>query len=280
MRRRILILLAALLLAGISGTAILSYARSADRRALSGNQGIWVLVAKQRIPVDTLGSAIRERGLTERMLVPAKTVPDGALTVWDPDLDELRLAAPLEPSQLLMRPLFQPVPKAGPSPSRRMTVPKGRLAVSVALTVAPQVAGDVEPGDRVAVYASCTLEISGGELDGTQDELTRLLLPNAQVIAIGEAPSPTTPAPAPSVTVPADAGASAAASPSPSPSSRYDTAPASASLQRYVATLSVDAEDAQRLVHATQQCRLYLAILGPKATPTIGEAISSRELFQ
>ena len=53
-----------------------------------------------------------------------------------------------------------------------------------------------------------------------------------------------------------------------------------ASLQRYVATLSVDAEDAQRLVHATQQCQLYLAILGPKATPTIGQPISSRELFQ
>ncbi|BBH67334.1 hypothetical protein ACTI_40190 [Actinoplanes sp. OR16] len=278
MRRRILILLAALLLAGISGTAVLSYARSADRRALSGNQGIWVLVAKQRIPVDTLGAVIREKGLTERILVPAKTVPQGAVTVWDPDLDELRLAAPLEPSQLLMRPLFQPVVKVSPSPSRRMVVPKGRLAVSVALTVAPQVAGDVEPGDDVAVYASCLFEIWGGEFDGKQDKLTRLLLPDARVIAIGEAQAPATPTPSATT---ADPAASAGASPSPSASGKYDTKPSSAeSLQRYVATLSVDAEDAQRLVHAAQQCSLYLAILGPKATPTIGDPINSRELFQ
>ncbi|WP_433829953.1 RcpC/CpaB family pilus assembly protein [Actinoplanes sp. CA-015351] len=279
MRRRILILLAALLLAGISGTAVLSYARSADRRALSGNQGLWVLVAKQRIPADTLGSAIREKGLTERILVPAKTVPDGALTVWDPDLDKLRLTAPLERSQLLMRPLFQSPVKASPSPTRRIKVPKGRLAVSVALSVAPQVAGDLEPGDTVAVYASCMLDIVGGELDGKQDKRTRLLLPDAKVITIGEAPTPATPAPA---TPSATAVASADASPSPSATSKYDTSPGTTSttLQRYVATLSVDATDAQRLIHATQQCALYLALLGPKATPTVGEWVNSQELFE
>ncbi|MBB2941251.1 pilus assembly protein CpaB [Actinoplanes lutulentus] len=277
MRRRILILLAALLLAGISGTAVLSYARSADRRALSGNQGLWVLVAKQRIPADTLGSAIREQGLTERILVPAKTVPDGALTVWDPDLDKLRLTAPLERSQLLMRPLFQTQVKVSPTPSRRIKVPKGRLAVSVALNVAPQVGGDVEPGDKVAVYASCMFDIIGGELDGKQDRRTRLLLPDAKVITIGEAPAPTTPAP---TTPTPTATTSVTASPSPSASGKYDTAPSTTSLQRYVATLSVDATDAQRLIHATQQCWLYLALLGPKATPTVGEWVNSQELFE
>ena len=105
MRRRVLILLAALLLAGISATAILSYVRGADRRALEGKQGVWVLVATERIPAGTAGSDVRK--LTERILVPAETVPDGTLTSWDSALDGLRLAAALEPSQLLMRPLFR-----------------------------------------------------------------------------------------------------------------------------------------------------------------------------
>jgi pilus assembly protein CpaB len=277
MRRRILILLAALLLAGISGTAVLSYARSADRRALSGNQGIWVLVAKQRIPADTLGSAIREQALTERILVPAKTVPDGAITVWDPAFDTLRLATPLERTQLLMRTFFQPVVKASPSPTRRIKVPKGRLAVSVALNAAPQVGGDVEPGDKVTVFASCMFDIIGGPMDGKQDRRTRVLLPTVTVITIGEAPSPATPTPS----TPSAAPAASGASPSPSPTSKYDTAPSTTeTLQRYIATLSVDAEDAPKLVHATQQCWLYLALLGPKATASAGDWVDSQELFE
>ncbi|GIE28405.1 hypothetical protein Ait01nite_014500 [Actinoplanes italicus] len=258
MRRRVLILLAALLLAGISATAIVSYVRGADRRALEGKQGVWVLVARERIPAETVGAEVRK--LTERILVPAETVPAGTLTSWDPVLDDLRLAAVLEPSQLLMRPLFR---TAAPSaaPSRRLAVPRDKLAVTVALSIAPQVAGDVSTGDQVTVYSSCPLEPAAGD----PPPRTRALVPRTRVLAIGEAPEPGTPSPS--------AGAAAEVLPEPTPTTRPDT-------ERYVVTLAVGPTDAQRLVHASRYCALYLAMPGTSVQVTPGGGVDTDGLYR
>jgi pilus assembly protein CpaB len=258
-RRRVLILFAAVLLAVISGVSLLSYVRGADRRAVAGKQGVSVLIATQRIPADTSGADVRK--LTESILVPAETVPTGALTSWDSSLDGLRLTAPMEASQLLLRPLFQtPTPSA--SPSRRLTVPPDRLAVTVALSIAPQVAGDVTTGDEVTVYASCPLEPK----DTDPPPQTRALLPRTEVIAIGEAPEP-----------------AAGSSPGPSASQQSDLlgtgdGPAVTG-ERYVVTLAVGATDAQRLVHASRYCALYLAMLGATVKVTPGGGVDTDGLY-
>lgn len=258
MRRRVLILLAALLLAVMSGTALLSYLHSADRRAVEGKQGVWVLVATRHVPAGTPGADVQK--LTSRILVPAETVPDGALTGWDSALDELRLSAPLETSQLLLRPLFQ-MPAPEPSASRRITVPGDKLAVTVALSIAPQVAGDVSAGDDVTVYASCPLE----PRDDDPPPRTRALLPRTRVIVIGESPEPAVAAPSVSAsqqTQILDAGGGPAADG-----------------ERYVVTLAVGPKDAQRLVHAARYCALYLALLGPTVTVTPGGGVDTDGLY-
>jgi pilus assembly protein CpaB len=264
MRRRVLILLAALLLAGVSGVAILAYAHSADRRALNGIRGVWVLVAKQRIPAGTKGAEIRAKGLTERILVPAETVPQGTLTSWTDDLDRLTLAATAERKQLLMRPLFQAPGPTASAPARNFKVPEGQLAVTVQLSVPQQVAGNVIAGDKVAVFGTFPATAQKAE-----DQTTRLLLPRAVVISIGEALAPATITPAPT--------------PSPSPSVSESASPAPTMTQgtyiRYVVTLAVDAEDAQRLVHAARTGLLYLAMLGPDATATPGPGVDISGLF-
>ncbi|XVU21799.1 Flp pilus assembly protein CpaB [Actinoplanes sp. CA-054009] len=262
MRRRVLILLAALLLAGISGVAILAYAHSADRRALNGVKGVWVLVAKQRIPAGTKGADIKAKGLAERVLMPAQTVPEGTLTSWTSDLDRLVLSAPAERKQLLMRPLFQAATPSASASTRGFTVPKGMLAVTVELSVPTQVAGNVVAGDRVAVYGTFPVTAQRAE-----DKTTRLLLPRAVVISIGEALAPdVTPQPTPA--------------PSASPSAT-SAAPGSSQEEyiRYVATLAVDSEDAQRLVHAARTGLLYLAMLGPEATAVPGPGVDISGLF-
>ncbi|XVV08998.1 Flp pilus assembly protein CpaB [Actinoplanes sp. CA-131856] len=264
MRRRVLILLAALLLAGISGVAILAYAHSADRRALNGVKGVWVLVAKQRIPAGTKGSDIRAKGMAERVLMPARTVPEGTLTSWTSDLDRLTLSATAERKQLLMRPLFQSAQPSASASTRGFTVPKGMLAVTVELSVPTQVAGNVIAGDRVAVYGTFPASAQSSE-----EQTTRLLLPRAVVISIGEALAPDitpqpTPTPAPSASL------------SPS-ATRAGTS--QATYARYVATLAVDSEDAQRLVHAARTGLLYLAMLGPEATAVPGPGVDISGLF-
>lgn len=258
MRRRIVILLAALLLAVLSGVAVMSYARSADRRAVDGMQGVWVLVAKERIPAQTSGADIRAKRLTERLLVPAETVPKGALTAWDPALDGMWLAAALEPSQMLMRPLFQSS-SAVAGQRRPIAVPDRQLALTVALSVAPQVAGTVAADDQVAVYSTCPQVPTTDE-----EQRTTVLLPRARVIMIGEAPTP---------------DATVGASPAPTDTAAVGS-PAAGQTDRYVVTLAVSQADAPRLVHATRTCLLYLALLGPSATVTRGPGVDTTGLFR
>ncbi|WP_430787548.1 RcpC/CpaB family pilus assembly protein [Actinoplanes sp. G11-F43] len=264
MRRRVLILLAALLLAFVSGAAIIAYVRGADKRAVEGKQGVWVLIARERIPADTVGSDVKN--LTERILVPNETVPVGALTTWEAALDGLRLTAPLEKSQLLMRALFQ---KDGPAASgpRRYTVPTDMLAVTVALSVAPQVAGDVTAGDQVTVYGTCPLQ---PDSDSPGPPKTRPLLPRAQVMVIGEAPEvdPTTPAPV----VPSGSA-------TPEPEETEDDKQKSGKYERYVVSLAVTPKDAQRLIHASKYCGLYLALLGATVKVTPGDGVDTKGLF-
>ena len=59
MRRRILILLAAAVLAMVSVAAVVAYARGADRRALDGREGRYVLLATAAIPAGTTLGDIR-----------------------------------------------------------------------------------------------------------------------------------------------------------------------------------------------------------------------------
>ncbi|GAA2674075.1 RcpC/CpaB family pilus assembly protein [Actinoplanes palleronii] len=278
MRRRVLILLAALLLAGISGLAVLSYARSADRRALSGKEGTWVLVAKQRIPVNTSGAEIRSRGLTERLLVPTVTVPTGALSAWDGALDKLRLAADLQPKQLLMKTLFQPAPPA-PSHTERIPVPRKSLAVSVLLNVAPQVAGNITPGDLVAVYYTYDVKVTTTAGQSETIPMTQLLLAKARVITIGESLPlpPTTPPPSGTgwVTPTPDPSNSSGAVAGNVNQAMASNAPTVAGILRYVVTLAVNDKDSLRLVHAVQSGKLYLALLGPNATSSAYPAVDT-----
>jgi pilus assembly protein CpaB len=253
-RRRILILATATMLAILSGLAVLAYAGSADRRALNGREGKWVLLATGTIPANTTAAQIRNRQLVRQVLMPAETVPSGALSKIDPALDNLSLNAPLQPDQMLMRRQFET--PATPSPSPTFRVPNGKVAVSVMLSVAPQVAGNVRPGDDVTVF--CMVKSKDKRYPDDLRKYTIVLIPKALVITVGEAPVATaTPTAVPS------ASATAALSSGLIPDATTDTG---STLQRYVVTLAVDQNDAQNLITGAGQNSLYLGKLGADAT--------------
>jgi pilus assembly protein CpaB len=252
MKRRLLILAAAAILAVFSGLAVLAYAGSADRRALNGRQGTWVLLATGTIPANTTIAQIRSRQLVRQVLMPAETVPSGAVSKLEPAQDALALNAALQPDQMILRGQFE-TPTA-PSPSPTFTVPKGKIAVSVTLAVAPQVAGNVQPGDNVAVF--CMVKVKDKNYPDDLRKFTVVLIPRATVITVGEAPESTpTAVPGPSATATLSSGLI--------PDATTDT---STSLQRYVVTLSVDQTDAQNLITGAGQNSLYLGKLGADAT--------------
>jgi pilus assembly protein CpaB len=254
MRRRVLILAAAAILAVFSGLAVIAYAKSADRRALTGREGKWVLLATGTIPAHTTVAQIRSRGLVRQVLMPAETVPSGSLPKLEPAQDSLSLNTSLQADQILMRGQFQT--PTTPTPSPTFKVPNGKIAVSVLLSVAPQVAGNVGPGDDVAVF--CMVKAKDKRFPDDLRKWTITLIPKATVITVGEAPEASpTPTPTPS------ASATGALSSGLVPDATTDT---STGLQRYVVTLAVDESDAQNLITGAQQNSLYLGRLGTDAT--------------
>lgn len=254
MRRRILILLAAAVLALTSGVGVLGYARSADERALKGQEAVWVLLATETIPAGTSGADIRAGKLYRQVRMPAATVPSGALARLDQNLDGMRLTSALQPDQMLMSGHFANL-SATPSPAPTFEIPRNRLAVSVALSIAPQVAGNVDPGDEVAVFATYP---RAGSTEETRRR-TFALLPRVRVISVGErpaTPSPTTVAPTPDPS----------ASPSDDEDEDDDRTRATERLERYVVTLSVTQQEAQMLITTQYTSNLQLALLGPGAS--------------
>jgi pilus assembly protein CpaB len=246
MRRRILIVLVALALAGLSAMAVLVYARGADRRAVADRQGVYVLLAHDRIPRGTSAGQIRAGKLAERVLMPSETVPDGALDVMSAGLDPLRLSADLAPDQMLMRGMFttdeQTAAQAG--------VPDDKLAVSIEVTMAPGVAEKVTSGDAVTVFVTYPKDFP------PSSQKTRVLLPKATVISIATGP--------PSDVTP---------SPSASRSTKRDTT-------SYPATLAVDQDEATRLVHAAQTGLIYLGLVGVEATIEPSPAVDYTNIWR
>jgi pilus assembly protein CpaB len=249
MRRRVLILVAAALLAMLSGLAVLAYAGTSDRRALQGRQGTWVLLATGTIPAHTTIAQIRSRRLVRQVLMPVATVPSGAVSKLEPSMDDLVLNAPLQPDQMLLR--GQLDSSVTPHATPTFVVPKGRIAVSVLLNIAPQVAGNVQPGDSVAVFS--LVKQKDSHYPDNLHKFTVVLIPKATVITVGEAP-------AAAATPTSTASASPSPSPNPTATATDDT------LQRYVVTLAVDQADAEVLITGAGDNSLYLGKLGANAT--------------
>ncbi|MFI5936851.1 Flp pilus assembly protein CpaB [Actinoplanes sp. NPDC051494] len=245
MRRRILIALAALVLAGLSGVSMLLYARGVDQRAVDGRRAVSVLLADKRIAAGTTGAEIKRLKLARTVVMPAETVPEGTLDVLGADLDRLRLTADLAPQQLLMRGLFS---SADPGSASTVGVPDGQLGVSVEVGMAPGVAAKVASGDRVTVFVT----YPKGQPPGAQK--TRVLLTAVTVISITSGqPSDVRPT--------------------------TSTTKSSAAGRTYPVTLAVDQQDATRLVHAAQTAELYLGLLGAGAEVTPSAAVDLDSLW-
>ncbi|GAB1640782.1 RcpC/CpaB family pilus assembly protein [Krasilnikovia sp. MM14-A1259] len=268
MRRRLLAVLVAAVLAGVGCLAVLTYVRGADQRALAGRKAVWVLISKQRIPAGTSAAAIRRGGYTERVAMPAETVPATALAEMDAQLDTLALTADLPPSQLLLRGMF-----AEPSEvTGGLAVPDGKLAVSVQVTAAGRVAGYVRPGSRVAVFSTFTMREGRGRVpagDGLSsghdyNQATRVLLPRVDVIAVGER----------GVAGAATAGDTAAAS-----DSTASAGSAAKSAVTMLVTVAVSQQEAEKLVHVSLTGTLSLALLDDTATVEPDAGVDNNSLF-
>ncbi|MGE5133158.1 MAG: RcpC/CpaB family pilus assembly protein [Gemmatimonadota bacterium] len=254
MKRRVLTVLLAVLLAVIGTGAVLAYVRQADARALAGQKAVRVLVAQQQIPAGTAaGAAFRDGMLTSEVL-PASSVPAEAVGSVGPGLAGLVSSTDIPSGQVLLRPMLVPAAQV----TGALAIPAGMVAVTISLCIPEAVAGNLHPGSQVAVFTTAgTAATGGGGLtasagcSGQHQQQgaaahSRLVLPSVEVLSTGQA------------TAAAPAGSAAASSTASAQSSSSSAGPGQGGM---LVTLAVTQANAARLIQLTVTGLPYLALV-------------------
>jgi pilus assembly protein CpaB len=253
LKRRVLTVILAIVLAVLGTAGVLAYVHKADSRALDGMRPVSVLVAQSQIAAGTTANSATGQGLLRSESLPASSVPLNAVRSITPGLGSLVMSARVQPGQVLLRPMLVTVAQL----TGGVALPAGMLAVSVNLCLPEAVAENLGPGSEVEVLdtvapGTSTLtagpNCSGPHLQQANGHArTLVVLPRVQVLSVGPA-----------------GGTGNTSSTSTSVFSRSTSDPSSASSSQpgnVLVTLAVTQPAALRLVQITEAGLPYLALL-------------------
>ncbi len=146
MDRRKALLVVAAVIAAVGTLLVFLYVRGADNRADERYGAVNVLrVVKDIAPGETVEAA-QAAGKIETSSVSQKDLLPNALTGIEPVTGKVAVTAIYKGEQLVST-------KFGATGSANgLTIPKGKIAISVNLTDPARVAGFVNPGDKVTIF--------------------------------------------------------------------------------------------------------------------------------
>jgi pilus assembly protein CpaB len=266
MRRRILLLLAAFVVALAGTSAVFVHVSRINAQAAAEQDLVEVLAATQLIPAGTSTGDVEQKQLSALIEVPRQAVPDGALHEMASLAGDVA-AADIHPGEILLRPKFVSPVQAG-----ALQIPDDNVALTVSVTDSQRGAGFVKPGSFVTVFH--TYETDGPDngpipkaadgpyevAPGKVEEATHLLVERAKVIAVGP-------------TALHQVGGQAA------DEEENSTVGGTQEDPKALVTLSVPIEDAQKLAHAAQTGELYLGLLNDKSrTGGLASPVDNRTL--
>ena len=251
MKRRLVIIVLALILAAVGTSGVLSYVRGANARAIAGMKAVSVLVAQKKITSGTTAGAALHSGLLASQTLPASSVPASALSAVTGPLSSLVLSADLQPGQLLLRPMLVTAAQT----TSGLAIPPGMMALTVSFCLPEVVAGAVQPGSQVAVFdtvGNATISgqpgCSGAHAEITGSIKTRVVLTRVQVLSVGAASS---------------AGAASVSSASALAGSSSTSGGGGT-----LVTLAVTQAQAEQLIQMTETGMPYLALLTSNSRTT------------
>jgi len=249
MGRRVMAVLAAMVVGMIGVGAVLFYAKGADARALEDQSPRTVFIAQELVPSGTSAADAVSKGLMVPTQIAAKGVPVGALTTVSAATGKLVALTDIAAGDFVVTSRFGATPKT----PKAIEVPAGQVAISVALTDPGRVGTFMTPGSRIVIYDTYVPAAAtrGGAAPSKE---TRVLLENVLVIAMG----------ATSLTPAAPPGETKVAPPGESGS---------------LVTVALPPDTAAKLVHGIQTGTLYAALSGTGAKPAPGQIISDATLF-
>jgi pilus assembly protein CpaB len=248
MQSRVLAILIAVVLALVATTAMVVYVRSADRRAIDGQQPVRVLVAGKTIPKGTTGAeALNNEGMIETKEIPLAYAVKGRV-LSEEQLRNRYAADNIAPGEQLLLERWVGAEDVGGRDL--LTIPKGHKAVSIGVDLVRQVAGFVTPGDRVSV--AVTMPVGEGS------DRTRNVLPEARVLAVG---------------------ATALTRAAQGNGGRVNQGKGSQTLT--AVTLAVKNEEVTKVIFAAEEGSIYLALLPPDAEESteVGPAAGENDIF-
>lgn len=239
-RRRVLLIVAAVI-AALGTALVFFYVRSADDRAADQYDAVTVLRAVKQINPGETVEAAQQAGKIEEGTVAAGQQLPGALTDLSPIQGQIA-ATTIFPGEQIISTKFA----GSAADTSSLTIPKGKIAISINLTDTARVAGFVNPGNEVAIF------LNG---QGAVGSFSRLLLPKVQVIAIGTTTTIAT-------TVTDESGAQT-----------------TEQLPRTLFTVAVTQEEAQKIMFASTNGELALGLLAKDSTVKTGPGVNAANLF-
>ncbi len=179
MKRTIIGVVIAMVLATIGTVVLVNFVRGAEARALAGLETVEVLVVDRDIPrgtaAESLGSSVTTR------LVPANVRADGSVTTLDEIHGRVAAVDLVVGEQVVASRFLAP---AQLEAERIVELPPGLQEVTLSLAPQRAMGGRIAPGDTVGLFASFDLrgELDGSGLEGEDLSLLEDLAESSKVI--------------------------------------------------------------------------------------------------
>ena len=170
MNRRIVGVLVAVVLAAVGTFVLVNYVRTAEERALEGQETVEVLVVRDRIEQGTPANQLGEHVDTER--VPQAVRAAGGVSTVD-DLEGRIAAVDLVPGEQVVTDRF--VDPAVFEAEQEIEVPEGLQLVTFPVNQERAVGGQIRPGDTVGFIGSFSEfegQVEDEEADEDDEEIT------------------------------------------------------------------------------------------------------------
>lgn len=241
MRTKLFVLILAIVLGVLAAFVALRYINAARATAEAEGQPVEVLVAQQDLPAGMSAEEMVGEEFVALVPIPRRYVSDGAISSTAAIAGKV-LTASLTRGEQITDSRFSLPAAAGLA----FAVPADYVAVAMPNTASRGVAGLLRPGDSVAVYA--TFEPDGG----LEAAVTKMILRKARVLAVGTATTPAEQAP--------DAETEDENPRMGAPARARDDDVAG------TVTLALSPLDAEKLVFATEEGQVWLALIGSGTT--------------
>lgn len=176
MRTKAIVIALALVLAGVATALAVSYVNSARGEVAASSEPIEVLVAQEDIPRGMSAEELMAKEMIALEEVPQRYVAADAISSTRA-IEGQVLSAPLSKGEQVTSTRFSLPSTAGLAYS----VSSDHVAIAIPVDEVRGISGLVRPGDRVAIFVTFEPDAEG------ESAITRLLLPEAKVVAMGSA---------------------------------------------------------------------------------------------